>query len=206
VDAKQRLNAWLRARAGSARALLCLVAGACVVPDAGAVFTSTGSYGAYGLTLQVGTPTGVDTVMFNVPHDKVGQGTAVAGASSQGSGVMVRITPTRPFFGLQPETVTLTVDSRIGLSCQGGGCGGATIPFSSIRWTSNGGPASGGNAEIVSGFFTGTQAQELARFNPVVLFGGSREMTNILNFEYVNDTLYPNGKYTGSVRFTATMI
>ncbi|MDM0116525.1 hypothetical protein QTI66_30730 [Variovorax sp. J22R133] len=199
------MNDLARSRAAIARALLCLLASAGVVPDAGAVFTSTGDYGSYGLVLQVGVATGVDTVLFDVANDKVGQG-PVSGTSGQAGGVTVRVTPTRPFFGLEPQSVTLTVDSRVALSCQSGTCGGATIPFTSIRWTSNGGAPSGGNAEIVSGVFTGAAAQQLARFDPVVILAGSREMTNILNFEYINDTVYPAGNYTGSVRFTATMI
>ena len=49
-------------------------------------------------------------------------------------------------------------------------------------------------------------AQQIARYDPVVVFSGSRQMSNTLNFTYANSTVYPAGTYRGNVRFTATML
>ncbi|HYP83516.1 hypothetical protein [Variovorax sp.] len=212
----QRFAAMLRpGRIGPGRrlahALLGLAALLGGARDAGAVFTFTNAYGSYGLTLQVGSANAIDEIVFNVAGNNVGLTPApVAGtnSSTNQAGVTVRVTPSRPFFGLQPDTVTLTVDSSLALSCQTPAtCSGVSIPFTSIRWTSTDASSSAGaNIDIQNGTFSGTAGQQLARFDPVALLQGSRQLSNTLNFEYANSTVYPAGTYRGTVRFTATML
>jgi len=192
-----------------APALLALAGLFGAVQDAGAVFTFTGSYGTIGLVMQVGSPNLVDEVVFNVTGTNLGKTPAAVPGTVSGSasGVVIKVTPTRPLLTF-PDSVTVTVDSSLALSCQTPAtCSGVNIPFTNIRWTSTDATTpSGGNTDIQSGTFTGTAGQEVARYSPWGFLEGSRQMSNTLNFSYINTTLYPAGTYKGSVRFTATML
>lgn len=191
---------------GAARALVCLVAAANVVPDAGAVFTSASVGGSYGITLQVGSASLIDEVVFNVAGNIVGSGTAVTGTNSTtGSpGVVIQVTPTRQLF--TTPNVRLTVDSSIALTCQtASSCGTTNIPFTSIRWTSTD-ATSPNDGDIQNGTFAGTAAQQLAYFEAYRGLLTVNRMSNTLTFDYLNNTVYPAGTYRGTVRFTATIL
>ena len=197
-----------------AAAALCFVQ-----PPAQAVFTIVTDTDLlnYSLTLRVGT-TGatVDTVAFSVTGANAGlTPVAVTGTPS----ISVSVSPTRPALGTAvARPVTLVVDSSTALSCQSGGCGSATIPFSKISWvaSNNGNAASG---DIQNGRFTASAGQSIASYNAnaSVCSGAlcpvagwtvqSRQLTGtVLQFTYDNDVVYPGGNYKGTVRFTASMV
>lgn len=181
--------------------------------------TDTGSN--YSLYLRVGSEVGVDTVTFDVTGNNVGlTPTAVAGTPA----IDVWVRPFRPASGGlgSARPVTLRVTSPSHLICQSGGCGSTQIPFSKISWAASGNssPASG-DIQSTSSPFTGGANQQIASFNAnatycgivfdlCFLFGGWVYQSNTLNatrmtFTYANDTIYPAGIYSGTVRFTASM-
>ncbi len=214
-------NRWYRAAMTAATAAAALAA--CAALPAHAVITivtDTGS--SYGLTLRVGSPgTTVDTVAFSVTGANAGlTPTAVTGSPS----ITVWVTPVRPVStnNTIARPVTLRVDSAVALACQSGGCGSATIPFSKISWTASGND-NAASGDIQNGSFDGSANQTIASYNanasfcvgllglPCVLGVGtwtyqSRQLASTtLLFSYANDTVYPGGTYTGTVRFTASM-
>ncbi|WP_426390684.1 hypothetical protein [Variovorax sp. R-27] len=211
-----------RSRRCQAIATTALVAAASLAPPAHAVITTVTDTGSsYGLTLRVGSPGAtIDTVAFSVTGANAGlTPTAVTGAPT----IDVWVMPVRPIANTTvARPVTLRVDSSIALTCQSGGCGATTIPFSKISWvaTNNSNAASG---DIQGGRFTAAANQSIASYDanatfcvgllglPCVLGVGtwtylSRNVTATrLQFSYDNDVVYPGGNYKGTVRFTASM-
>ncbi|MGJ7502075.1 hypothetical protein ACSFBF_17090 [Variovorax sp. ZT5P49] len=209
-----------RCEAVAAAALMASAAS--LAPPAHAVITTVTDTGAsYLLTLRVGTAGAtVDTVAFSVTGANAGlTPTAVIGTPT----IDVWVMPVRPVANTTvARPVTLRVDSSIALTCQSGGCGTTTIPFSKITWvaTNNSNAASG---DIQGGRFTAAANQSIASYDanatfcvgplglPCVLGIGtwtylSRNVTATrLQFSYDNDVVYPGGNYKGTVRFTASM-
>lgn len=201
-------------------AALVLLACSWVLPAHAVITTVTDTGSTYALSLQVGAPTGVDTVQFSVSGNNVGlTPTAVAGTPT----IDISVTPVRPAnSSTTSRPVSLRVDSSTGLVCQSGtGCGTTIIPFSKISWTvSNSSGASAG--DIQSGSFTGSSSQQIASFNAnatycsgfnifgVCILGSWYYQSNTMNatrlsFSYANDVIYPAGTYKGTVYFTASM-
>lgn len=178
---------------------------------AGAVFTFFGFGTPRSITLQVGAAGGtVNLVRFNVATTTVSPSpVAVVGvpdgstpATSPAGGVRVRM---RGVWPSGNATLNLTVDSSAGLACVvGTGCGGTSIPLSTIGWTAYETDATYPTLEIQSGAFDGSAAQMLAAF--ICCGSGTVEIANTLVFRYANSTLYPAGQYRGRVVFTATLL
>ena len=201
-------------------AALVLLACSWVLPAHAVITTVTDSCSTYALSLQVGAPTGVDTVEFNVSGNNVGlTPTAVTGTPT----IEISVTPVRPVTSSSTaRPVSLRVDSSSGLVCQSGsGCGATIIPFSKISWTvSNSSGAAAG--DIQNGIFNNSSSQQIASFNAnatycsgfvflgACLFGSWYYQSNTMNatrlsFTYANDVIYPAGSYKGTVYFTASM-
>ena len=197
---------------------LALLACGVTVPANAVITTVTDTGSTYALSLQVGSPTGVDTVQFNVTGNNV----AIAPTPVVGTpAIDISVTPVRPANNLlTSRPVTLRVDSSTGLSCQSGSCGSTIIPFSKISWTVTN---SSGSGDIQSGQFNGSTNQQLATFEAnatycssgipflgLCIFGSWFYQSNTMNatrltFTYANDILYPAGAYKGTVYFTASM-
>ena len=188
---------------------IALLAG--LAPRADAVFTyAPTSSAAYGITLQVGSAAAIDEVVFNATGTNAGlaTGTAIAGSQS----ITIRISPARPG-RLLPESrpVTLTATVPAGLTCTTSAtCGTNVIPFGAISWVSTD-ATSPGQGDIQRGAFAAGGVQTLASFDAatttvLILNGDTRFMSNTLTFQYANTTVYPAGSYSGTVRFTATML
>lgn len=186
---------------------VALLAG--IAPGAEAVFTYAPTSAPYGITLQVGSAVGVDNVTFNVTGPSAGLTmAAVTGSPS----ITISVSPARPARLLaETRPVTLTASVPPGLTCTTfASCGTTVIPFSTISWQSTDAtsPAEG---DIQNGTFVpSTGAQLLASFNGatavLLLNGDTRFMSNNLTFKYTSATVYPAGSYSGTVRFTATML
>ncbi|CAA2099189.1 hypothetical protein [Variovorax paradoxus] len=188
---------------------VALLAG--VAPRADAVFTyAPTSSAAYGITLQVGSAVAIDEVVFNATGTNAGLATGTAIAGSQP--ITIRVSPARPARLLvENRPVTLTATVPVGLTCTTAPtCSATVIPFNQISWVSTNAtnPAEG---DIQSGTFVGGSTQTLASFDGatatvLLVNGDTRFMSNTLNFRYANTTVYPAGSYSGTVRFTATML
>lgn len=187
---------------------LALLAG--MAPRADAVFTYAPTDSPYGITLQVGSAAAIDEVVFNATGTNAGlaTGTAIAGSQS----ITIRVSPARPFRLLvETRPVTLTATVPAALTCTTSAtCGANVIPFSAISWVSTNAtsPAEG---DIQNGSFVPGSTQTLASFNGatatvLLVNSDTRFMSNTLTFRYANTTVYPAGSYSGTVRFTATML
>lgn len=205
------MRAWpaMRALRRSRTAWAFVLAAAGTAP-AGAVFTYAATNAPYGITLQVGSAAAIDEVIFNVTAANAGLTPApVTGSQS----ITVRVSPSRPSqVFAESRPVTLVVDSSAGMPCiTPTSCGATLIPFSTISWTSTD-ATSPSQGDIQSNTFSGGAAQTLASFNAATstFFGifdsDTRFMSNTLTFRYANSTVYPAGTYSGTVRFTATMM
>lgn len=195
-----------RLRAAVALALLAGMA-----PRADAVFTYAPTSSAlYGITLQVGSAVAIDEVVFNATGTNAGlaTGTAIAGSQS----ITIRVSPARPARLLvENRPVTLTATVPAGLTCTtAASCASTVIPFSDISWVSTNAtnPAEG---DIQNGSFVPNSTQPLASFDAatatiLLVNSDTRFMANTLTFRYANTTVYPAGSYSGTVRFTATML
>lgn len=213
-DATTIARAALRAARAPLNAGLVLLACGFSLPANAVITTVSDTGSSYALSLQVGSAAGVDTVQFNVTGNNVGlTPTPVTGTPA----IDISVTPMRPATSASAaRPVTLRVDSSVALSCVSGPCGGTSIPFSKISWTSTG---NGGAGDIQSGQFTGATNQQLASFNanatfcsfPLIIFclGWTYQSNAIsatrLTFSFANDTIYPAGTYQGTVYFTASM-
>lgn len=167
------------------------------------------------LTLQVGSALfgTVNSVTFNVTNDKVSpnnvaiQGipnnTAGTAATSVTNGVLFRVTSEVPISLISTwQNVKFTVDSSVGLACiSGTGCGSTIIPFNTISWASDSTNPSAG-LDIASGSFTGGSTQTLFWVGSM---NAGLKVENVLVFSYANSTLYPAGRYTGRVTYTASL-
>lgn len=196
-----------------AKLVVGLFLSACLFEQAFAVLTLTPLVTTpRRLTLQVGSSQfgTINSVVFNVTTDKVspnnapieGVPSATAGTAmaSPANGILIRLTSEIPTTMAGTwQNVKLTVDSPVGLSCiSGTGCGSTIIPFNTISWISH----NRGSYDIDDGVFSGGSTQTL--FWVGSLNAGLR-MENTLVFTYANSTLYPAGKYTGRVTYTATL-
>lgn len=186
---------------------VALLAG--IAPGAEAVFTYAPTSAPYGITLQVGSAVGVDNVIFNVTGPSAGLTMAPVTGSPP---ITISVSPARPARLLaENRPVTLTAAVPNGLACiTPATCGTALIPFSTISWQSADAtsPAQG---DIQSDIFVPSSTQLLASFNGatatiLLLNSDTRFMSNTLTFKYTSATVYPAGSYSGTVRFTATML
>jgi len=189
-------------------AAVALLAG--IAPHAEAVFTYAATSQPYGITLQVGSAVATDEVVFNASGPNAGLTMApVAGSQS----ITISISPARPAMVFaETRPVTLTANVPAGLVCTTApSCGTTVIPFSTISWVSTD-ATSPNEGDIQNGTFApGNATQPLASFNAatttlLVFNGNTRFMSNTLTFQYSNATVYPAGSYSGTVRFTATML
>jgi hypothetical protein len=168
------------------------------------------------ITLQVGSATGIDNVVFDVSGAAAAALPRAPITNPTPGSVNFSITANRVSPGFEPW-ITLTANSSVALKCVvGTGCGTTEIPFDSISWTSANADPSG--LDIQSGAFNGSATQQLARYQNnyrectfwiVICFAYANydtNMANTLNFRYSNSTLYPAGQYKGRVTFTATML
>ena len=213
-DATTIARAALRAACAPLSAGLVLLACGISLPAHAVITTVSDSGNNYALSLRVGSAASIDTVQFNVTGNNVGlTPTAVTGSPA----IDISVTPLRPATSASAaRPVTLKVDSSVALSCVSGPCGGTSIPFSNISWTSTG---NGSGGDIQNGQFSGAANQQLASFNanatycsfPLIIFclGWTYQSNAIsatrLTFSFANDTIYPAGTYQGTVYFTASM-
>lgn len=174
--------------------------------DAAAVFTySNVTVSRRQVTLRVGTnSSAIDNVVFDVTGAALGS----SAVPSTTGGVYVQVTVRKPSTNGAAMAQSLTVDSSAGLTCAGGtGCGNTVIPFSSISWVSvvqeTGTYA---NWDIPDGTFTGSATQTLYNVNVNPAFEGVMDTINTLSFSFSNATVYPSGRYTGRVIFTAASL
>ena len=203
-------QAWLRFLAFGLLALF-------FTTQASAVITVTGGYtGVRTITMRVGTASSgvVDVVQFNVANTTNGNSQAFA-ASVNGNGVPLLASSGAVTIAINMKTPTsnafsTTVTSPTSLTCLSGGCGAATIPFSTISWTSAtvaGAPNSA--FDIQNGTFIPGTTQSLSTFaaGTTTIGGGSDvNWTNTLTFSYTSAIAYPAGNYTGRVVYTATFL
>lgn len=186
-----------------------LVAGLLVCNQAGAVFTFLPYASPRFIQLQVGaTGATINNVTFNVtgantsPSPLPVQGVPDAGApaTTPAGGVRVRM---RGQWTGGDQVLRLSVNSAAGLACVGAtGCGSTVIPFNTISWVAYE-KGTFSTFDIQDGSFNGSTTQSLANFS--CCGTGSVEMANTLVFTYNNATLYPAGRYTGRVVFTASI-
>lgn len=183
--------------------------------QANAVFTFTALGSPRQVSLRVGSANAtVNNVTFTVVNSNVSPSPTVvtgvpgggAPATAPAGGIEIQVVTRMPLSLFGSDTMTLTVDSTAGLACIGGtGCGTTVIPMTTISWTSFNTDPSG--QDIQSGAFNGTANQQLGTYTVYTGFpwgGQSVTMTNVLIFQYSNTTLYPSGRYSGVVRYTAT--
>lgn len=171
--------------------------------EAGAVFTDIGTLNQvrHQLLIRVGSNVAgsVDTLNFGtIAGDKVGDGATQPTASTD-----IEVKAWTFSLGLfnTNRTVTVTADSRGGMTCTTPAtCGSVIIPLDKVSWSSSNATApAGGVFDMQSGVFSGGPSQLLATFP------SQRRMQNSLTFKFANDTLYPAGTYRGMVTFTASM-
>lgn len=197
-------------RVRGALTLLCLAL-ACGPASAVLVFFDLAS--PRFIQLQVGAPGGtVNTVGFNVtgantspsPQPVRGVPDALNPSTTINGGVRVRL---RGQWASGNQTLRLLVNSAAGMACVAGtGCGSTVIPFSTISWVSHeleSGPGYAG-WDIQSGSFNGSTAQQLVGMT-CCFTNKAVEVANTLVFTYSNATLYPAGRYRGTVTFTAVI-
>lgn len=186
-----------------------LVAGLLACSQAGAVFTFLPYANPRFIQLQVGA---AGATINNVTFDVTGANTSPSPTPVQGvpdagtpvtapaGGVRVRM---RGQWRRGNEILRLTVNSAAGLACVGAtGCGSTVIPFNTISWVAHE-KVNFATFDIQDGSFNGSTTQTLANFSCCGF--GSVEMANTLVFTYNNATLYPAGRYTGRVVFTASI-
>lgn len=186
-----------------------LLAGLLACGQAGAVFTFLPFGTPRFIQLQVGSAGGtINNVTFNVtgantsptPSPVVGVPDAGAPVTNPSGGVRVRM---RGQWGSGNQVLSLRVNSAAGMACvPATGCGSTVIPFNTISWAAFE-KSNFTQFDIQSSSFTGGATQLLSQFS--CCGGASVEMANTLVFTYNNATLYPAGRYTGRVVFTATI-
>jgi hypothetical protein len=197
------------ARMGAVAARQCAVAitvfAACFVFifESEAVVTDLGNVAQsqHQIRIRVGAEeSGVDIVNFGtIAGERVGNGQAV---SAQTAGVPLSVQAWTP--GDTERIVTVTADSSAGMSCiTPVSCGNITIPFDTVSWSVGGTQKSGGDgvngAGLRSGTFSASAVQPIARFS------SDTRLQSTLFFRYANVTVYPAGRYSGRVTFTASM-
>ena len=199
----------LRLCAALAFALLCLSSA-----PAQAVIITTLFYTASirSLSLQVGKPTGVDNVQFDVGGVlgnsqayvvPVGGNAIAVAPSNQPSGIVFRVFMQLPLDNIfTRQQVITTVTNPAYLMCAGGNCAGYGIPFQSISWVVT--PGSTDQGDIQNGMFvSGGGTRTLINYSAA--FGSTVEFVSTLNFSYANTIIYPAGTYTGTVTYTTSL-
>lgn len=196
------------------RVALAFVLWCSVSEPALAVITTTLFYlsSTRSLSLQVGKPTGVDNVRFDV-GGVVGNSQAYAAPvsgsglpmfpSNQSGGILFRVFMQLPLDAvLTRQQVITTVSNPAYLVCIEANCAGYAIPFQSIAWTVA--PASTFSGDIQDGtFVSGGGTHTLINYSAA--FGSTVEFKSTLNFSYANTTIYPAGTYTGTVTYTTSL-
>jgi len=135
------------------------------------------------LRVQVGAPTGITTVVHDVPAATVGDATPIAGTPNS---VLIDAYARMPnFIRAWFTQFTISVDSSVPLSN-----GSHTIPFTDISWTAQQG-------DIPSGSFQGVPGQVI--LGPTSAFYRVRDWHT---FYYNNTRIVPSGVYTGRVTYT----
>lgn len=135
------------------------------------------------LRIQVGSPTGITTVVHSVAADQVGDAAPVAGSPNN---ILIDAYARMP--NIVQAWLTrfiISVDSSMPLSN-----GSDTIAFSNISWTSR-------HGDIPSGSFNASAGQ--------VILGPTRAFFRVrdwLTFYYNNSRVVPSGNYTGRVTYT----
>jgi hypothetical protein len=206
-------QAWLRVLALGLLAL-------CFTTQASAVITVTTGYtGVRTITMRVGTATSgvIDVVQFNVANTPTGNSQAfVASVNGNGvpllassGGVTIAINMRTPL-ALPTQTFSTTVTSPASLTCVSGGCGAATIPFSTISWTSTTVVGAANYLfDIQSAAFVSGTTQSLSTFAAgatSIPNGFDVNWANTMTFSYTSAIAYPAGNYTGRVVYTATFL
>ena len=169
------------------------------------------------ISLQVGSTTtgNVNSVNFDVsnalvaPNNTSVQGTPSSDTpnTSPAGGVPIIFTATMTSRASNNFVeVKVTATTPVGLTCvSGSGCGSTVIPFNTISWVAygNGTDANSLVTDVKSGTFVnnGTQNLSYAGYR-----GGSPTVSNNLIFNYNASTIYPAGRYTGRVTYTATIL
>lgn len=169
------------------------------------------------ISLQVGSTTtgNVNSVNFDVsnalvaPNNTSVQGTPSSDtpSTSPSGGVPIIFTATMTSRASNNFVdVKVTATTPVGLTCvSGSGCGSTVIPFNTISWVAygNGTDANSLVTDVKSGTFVnnGTQNLSYAGYK-----GGSPTVSNNLIFNYNASTIYPAGRYTGRVTYTATIL
>ena len=169
------------------------------------------------ISLQVGSTTtgNVNSVNFDVsnalvaPNNTSVQGTPSSDtpSTSPAGGVPIIFTATMTSRASNNFVdVKVTATTPVGLTCvSGSGCGSTVIPFNTISWVAygNGTDANSLVTDVKSGTFVnnGTQNLSYAGYK-----GGSPTVSNNLIFNYNASTIYPAGRYTGRVTYTATIL
>ena len=169
------------------------------------------------ISLQVGSTTtgNVNSVNFDVsnalvtPNNTSVQGTPSSDtpSTSPAGGVPIIFTATMTSRASNNFVdVKVTATTPVGLTCvSGSGCGSTVIPFNTISWMAygNGTDANSLVTDVKSGTFVnnGTQNLSYAGYK-----GGSPTVSNHLIFNYNASTIYPAGRYTGRVTYTATIL
>lgn len=186
-----------------------LAAGLLACSQAGAVFTFFPFATPRFIQLQVGSTGGtVNNVTFNVtgantsptPTPVVGVPDGGTPTTTPAGGVRVRM---RGQWNNGDQILRLRVNSVAGMACvPATGCGSTVIPFNTVSWTAFE-KSNFTTFDIQNGSFTGGATQFLSQFS--CCSGGTIEMANTLVFTYNNSTLYPAGRYTGRVVFTASI-
>lgn len=201
------------ARLSRVRGALILLCLALACGPASAVLTFFDLASPRFIQLQVGASGGtVNTVGFRVtgantsptPQAVSGVPDALTPTTTPNGGVRVRL---RGQWTSGNQTLRLLVNSAAGMACvTGSGCGSTVIPFTSVHWVSHELESAPGYAgwDIPSGGFDGGTAQQLVGM--ICCFSNkSVEVANTLVFSYGNTTLYPAGRYRGTVTFTAVI-
>lgn len=208
-------QAWLRVLAFGVLAL-------CFTTQASAVITVTTGYtGVRTITMRVGTATPgvIDVVQFNVANTPNGNSQVFA-ASVNGNGVPLAASTGAVTIAINMRTpvslgtafFSTTVTSPANLTCVSGGCGAATIPFSTISWTSTTVAGASNSAyDVQNGTFISGTTQSLSSFapgSPANNMGGGFNVNwaNSMTFSYTSSIAYPAGNYTGRVVYTATFL
>jgi hypothetical protein len=136
----------------------------------------------------------IDTVNFQVNGADVGSGNPTQGGENGLAGQFSLIDALGRAPGGAARTVFWVVDSSQPLTCATPiTCGSTTIPMTKFRWTTPAG------SEIGSNTFSGAPNQPLHSFQT------SRYVYTYQTFYFVNDAVFPAGRYTGRVVYTVSM-
>lgn len=145
------------------------------------------------LYLQVGAPTGVDTVSFDL---STGVTDLASAQANLGSGTPVTSTDTVAVRLIgNVGDVNVAATSTTGGLVRNGGAPTDIIPWSEISGTAANGTASNGLDAMVAG-----DSDTVGATNGIV------DASDTWTFSFANSTLYQGGTYEGTVTYTATSL